>query len=120
MPRSSSTNDYHQRHQRRLRSLFAHLSSAQMVPPLADDTAAFCAQLVAAGEGQPKSWELPIDAPRNSYRALMQAVGYPADAAVSAAEDLAVGSVPVRYYRPAGVKAADKLPVCMYMHGGGW
>jgi acetyl esterase len=30
------------------------------------------------------------------------------------------GPVPIRYYRPAGSKPDDVLPVLIYLHGGGW
>ena len=110
---------------KRIQVVNGHLqpsSTAQQVPPLAEDTAALCAQLVAAGEGQPKSWEVPIEAPRSSYRTMMKSMGHPIDAVCSVIEDHTVptGSVPVRYYRPAAAAANETLPVCLYYHGGGW
>ena len=34
--------------------------------------------------------------------------------------ETAVGTIPVRTYRPAGVDAATPLPTLVYFHGGGW
>ncbi len=46
--------------------------------------------------------------------------------AVGAARDLAIarddgdGSIPARFYRPAAAAAAERLPLLVFFHGGGW
>jgi len=104
---------------RRVAVLSAQLASSAGLEP---DTAAFCALLNEKPAPDPR--EVEVATMRKDFLALLKAVGHPGAAACSLAADMDVPSparaVPVRYYRPLGVASDAALPLCMYMHGGGW
>lgn len=70
--------------------------------------------LIAAG--RPSSRTLQLPAGRLNFNDLVASVT--STAQVGAAEDLVLGSVPVRVYRPQ--EAGTDGPVVVFIHGGGW
>jgi acetyl esterase len=60
----------------------------------------------------------PADA-RRFYRE-RRAFTQPDAPAVAEVHELRAGAVPLRAYRPEGAAPAERLPVLVYFHGGGW
>jgi acetyl esterase len=78
--------------------------------------------LIRAAGGPPYE-TLPPQTARELYRH-GRAVFAPEAPEVAEARDLTAsgphGAIPLRFYRPAGTAAAQKLPALVYYHGGGW
>ncbi len=78
---------------------------------------------LVAKAGRPPIQTLPAPAARQFYReARMPLQPVPPD--VASVENRAIpgphGPIPLRLYRPAGSRAAERLPALMYFHGGGF
>jgi len=74
----------------------------------------------AAKSPLPQPWQVPAHVARRIYRDTRAALSPKAPEVASASLLLAPGPVALRYYRPLGAQAEDKLPALVYFHGGGW
>ncbi|MBS1210406.1 MAG: alpha/beta hydrolase [Proteobacteria bacterium] len=74
----------------------------------------------------PRLHELPVDVARRSYYKLMYAYRDEPEAVASVTEieiprrEHAGGPLAARLYRPAGALPGVRLPVMLWLHGGGW
>jgi acetyl esterase len=87
-----------------------------MSPKLDPEAEALLEVMRAAGAAQP--YTLPVEEARQQMRAALVTRGQ--SIPLHAVEDVSIptlhGPLPVRLYRPA----AGKLPIALFLHGGGW
>ena len=72
--------------------------------------------------GAPELWQLsPMEA-RNEYRRRVERVKLSVDIyrTENRSIDGPAGAIPLRIYTPRAVKPAEKLPVLVWYHGGGY
>ncbi len=86
------------------------------------------ANLLAAAYrvGAPRTHEMSVAQARHAFRKLLAVYGTPAEA-VAAVLDVSMprppaagGALLARLFRPHGAPAAQRLPVLLWFHGGGW
>ena len=91
--------------------------------PLDSQTRAVLDDIAAASAGQPAIDDLTAKEVRAHYRTVRGALRADPPAVARIQEFTApgpAGLIPIRYYRPAGSQADDRLPILVYFHGGGW
>ena len=93
-------------------------SQDELMTPLVDpDAQAFMALMAA--KGVPPTYQQSLTQARQFYRERCVFTQPPAPP-MALVQDLSVGGVPCRLYRPEGSRAEQRLPVLVYFHGGGW
>ncbi|MEX0637164.1 MAG: alpha/beta hydrolase [Burkholderiales bacterium] len=74
----------------------------------------------AAKSPLPLLHEVPAHVARRIYRDTRAALAPGAPEVAEARLLIAPGPVALRYYRPRGARADERLPALVYFHGGGW